>query len=341
MAVSDDIRIAMWREVLGLCRVAPGEELVILTGEASLPQNLDAAWRAALGLGARCLRLDLPPPAASFGRERTAHLGTTPLTGQCLAVDTLKRADMVIDLLGLLHSPEQNEILAAGTRMLMVVEPPEILAGLVPTPEDKRRVMAAEARLRKAREMRVTSPAGTDLVMALGRFAPLAEYGYVDTPGRWDHWPSGFISTWPDEGSARGRVVLDAGDILLPMKRYVEAPVALEIEGGMIRRISGGFDATYLRRHLESYGDPDAFAVAHVGWGLQPRARWTALGQRDKAASLAMDARAYEGNFLFSTGPNAEAGGSNHSPCHVDMPMAGCSVSLDGEAVTRDGVVLA
>jgi 2,5-dihydroxypyridine 5,6-dioxygenase len=58
---------------------------------------------------------------------------------------------------------------------------------------------------------------------------------------------------------------------------------------------------------------------------------------RDKAQSIGMDARAFAGNFLFSTGPNGEGGGSNHTPCHVDIPMAGCSVSLDGVAVTRDG----
>jgi hypothetical protein len=60
---------------------------------------------------------------------------------------------------------------------------------------------------------------------------------------------------------------------------------------------------------------------------------------RDKFQSLGMDARAYYGNFLFSTGPNSEAGGSNNSQCHVDIPMAACSVSLDGEPITIDGDV--
>jgi 2,5-dihydroxypyridine 5,6-dioxygenase len=61
------------------------------------------------------------------------------------------------------------------------------------------------------------------------------------------------------------------------------------------------------------------------------------LGLRDKVQSVGMDSRAFAGNFLFSTGPNGEGGGSNHTPCHVDIPMADCSVFLDGVAVTRDG----
>ena len=32
--------------------------------------------------------------------------------------------------------------------------------------------------------------------------------------------------------------------------------------------------------------------------------------------------------------------GSNASPCHVDIPMSGCSVSLDGEPITVDGDVV-
>ncbi len=344
MAVSDDYRAAMWNEVLTLCRLQPSEGVIVLTGESSHPLNIDAAMRAALALGTRAFRMDLPPvaPRQPGGAERTSFLGVTPLSGNRLALAALKQADLIIDLMGLLHSPEQTEILGSGARMLMVVEPPEILAQMVPCRDDKRRVMAADKRLRAARSMRVKSAAGTDLRVELGQFGTLPEYGYADVAGHWDHWPSGFISTWPKEGSAQGRVVIDVGDMLFPFKRYVEsAPIVLEIENGYITRIEGGFEAQYLRRHIESYQDPDAWAVAHLGWGLQPKARWTGLGMRDKKQSLGMDARAYYGNFLFSTGPNAEAGGQNNSACHVDIPMSRCSIFLDGEAMVLDGNIVA
>ena len=44
--------------------------------------------------------------------------------------------------------------------------------------------------------------------------------------------------------------------------------------------------------------------------------------------------------FLFSTGPNSEAGGPNNSQCHVDIPMFNCSVYLDGEPMVIDGDVV-
>ena len=53
-----------------------------------------------------------------------------------------------------------------------------------------------------------------------------------------------------------------------------------------------------------------------------------------------MDARAYEGNFLFSLGPNNEAGGSRCTTCHIDIQLRGCTVRLDGEDVVRQGRVL-
>jgi 2,5-dihydroxypyridine 5,6-dioxygenase len=333
----------MWRDVLDLCRVKAGENVVILTGESSNAQNQEAAMRAALQMKASAFRLDLPPvpPRGPVAGERT-NVQTTPLTGNLLATSVLKQADMVIDLMGLLHSPEQTEILAAGTRMLMVIETPEILARMMPSPEDKKRVMAADERLRAAKIMKVTSRAGTNLTMQVGQFPTLPEYGFADEPGHWDHWPSGFISTWPNEGTAQGKVVIDVGDMLFPFKTYVQsAPIVLEIRNGMIESIEGGFEAKYLRQHLEAYNDRNAYAVSHVGWGLQPKAKWGALGMRDKFQSLGMDARAFYGNFLFSTGPNSEAGGSNNSQCHVDIPMTRCSVSLDGEPITIDGDVVA
>ena len=343
MPISDDYRVATWKEVLGLCKLKPGESVVVLTGETSHPHNIEAAMRSVVGMGASAFRMDLPPapPRGPAGGDRTTFLGVTPLTGNRLATEVLKKADMVVDLMGLLHSPEQLDILAAGTRMLMVVEPPEVLAQMVPVAGDKQRVMAADARLRAAKTMRVTSKAGTDITVRLGQFKPMPEYGFADEPGHWDHWPSGFIATWPDEGSANGRVVIDEGDMLFPFKMYLSSPIVLEISDGFIRSIEGGFEAKYLRKHIESYRDPDAYGVSHMGWGLQPKAKWTGLGMRDKSQSLGMDARAFYGNFLFSTGPNSEAGGSNASPCHVDVPMSGCSVSLDGEPITVDGDVVA
>lgn len=342
MPVSDHQLIGAWKQVLSLSKLERGQIVTILTSAATHPQTLACALIATQDMGAIVNRLDLPPVNGekALSRDSLAYLGTTPLTGNPAAIAALKASDLVLDLMTLLFSPEQHEILAAGTKILLAVEPPEILARMVPTEADRTRVKAAAARISSAKEMHIVSVAGTDLRCKLGEFPAISEYGFVDEPGRWDHWPSGFALTWPDEGGTQGTIVIDQGDILLPQKSYTRSRIVLTVENGYATRIEGGIDADLLNDYMASFDDPEAFAISHIGWGLQPRARWSTLGLYDREATIGMDARAFEGNFLFSLGPNNEAGGSRTTTCHIDIPLRNCTVRLDGEDVVREGKVL-
>jgi len=342
MAVSDYDLTCAWKQVLTLSKLEAGQTVTVLTGADTHPQTLRTALVAAASMGAIVNRLDLPPVNGekALSRDALAYLGTTPLTGNRAAIAALKASDLVLDLMTLLFSPEQHDILSAGTKILLAVEPPEVLARLVPTEADRARVKAATARLGRARSMHITSEAGTDLHCALGEFPAISEYGFVDEPGRWDHWPSGFVLTWPNEGGTNGHLVLDRGDILLPMKSYVQEPIHVTLRNGYVTAIEGGLDAELLADYMASFNDPESYAMSHIGWGLQPRARWSTLAMYDREATIGMDARAFEGNFLCSFGPNNEAGGSRTTACHIDIPLRRCTVSLDGEPVVAAGKVL-
>jgi len=342
MPVSDHQMIEAWKQVLTLSKLEAGQSVTVLTSATTHPQTLQCALIASQAMGAIVNRLDLPPVNAekALSRDSLAYLGTTPLTGNPAAIAALKASDLVLDLMTLLFSPEQHEILASGTRILLTVEPPEVLVRMVPTLADRTRVKAAAARIGAAREMHVVSAAGTDLRCKLGQYPAISEYGFVDEPGRWDHWPSGFALTWPDEGGASGRIVIDRGDILLPQKAYASDRIVLTVDNGYAVKIEGGVDAELLEDYMASFRDPEAYAISHIGWGLQPRARWSTLGLYDREATIGMDARAYEGNFLFSLGPNNEAGGSRDTACHIDIPLRKCTVRLDGADMVREGQVL-
>lgn len=342
MPVSDYQLVEAWKQVLTLSNLEAGQSVTILTSSATHPQTLSAAMIATQSLGAVVNRLDLPPVNAekALSRDPLAYLGTTPLTGNRPAIAALKESDLVLDLMTLLFSPEQHEILSSGTKILLAVEPPEILVRTVPTEADRARVKAAAARIGAAKEMSVVSDAGTDLRCPLGQFPVISEYGFVDEPGRWDHWPSGFALTFPDEGGANGRIVIDVGDILLPQKSYTTSRIELTVENGYATRIEGGVDAALLRDYMASFNDPEGYAISHIGWGLQPRCHWSTLSLYDREQTIGMDARAFEGNFLFSLGPNNEAGGDRTTACHIDIPLRNCTVRLDGEDMVRNGKVL-
>lgn len=60
----------------------------------------------------------------AMGNDMTAYCGDTALTGNIAAQRALEAADLIVDTMMLLHSPEQEQILKTGTRILLAVEPP-------------------------------------------------------------------------------------------------------------------------------------------------------------------------------------------------------------------------
>ena len=320
MAVNETQLVQLFEQVLTLSKVDASQSVAILKSHYSDARTVRAATDAALRLGARVYAVELP----AFNHPRA-----------------LEAADLIVDTMMLLHSPEQEQILKTGTRILLAVEPPEVLARMLPNADDKARVLAAAAVLEQAKLMQVTSAAGSDFRAPLGQYPTVTEYGYADEPGRWDHWPSGFLFTWPNEEQAEGVLVLEVGDILLPFKSYARERITLEIEQGFVTRIHGGFEAEYLREYMKYFDDPEVYGISHIGWGLQPRAQWTAMGLHDKNDGMCMDARAFYGNFLFSTGPNTEVGGTRKTPCHMDIALRRCDIRLDGQTVVADGEVVA
>jgi 2,5-dihydroxypyridine 5,6-dioxygenase len=329
MPVSSRELVRAWRHVLDLSRVNDKETVAILTRQGADARNLAAAQHALADIGAQVFLLE-PVLDGRTLRENT------------VVMDALKSVDMVLDFLGLHHlrTYEQADVMKAGVRILYTIEPPEGMVPLIPSQDDKRRVKAAAECLKAAKTMHVESQAGTSLDVRLGEYPLLTQWGYSDEPGHWDHWPSTFLATWPNEGSSNGTVVLMPGDIILPLKNYVTSPVKLTIREGYIVNIEGGFDAEFLSDHIAGYKDKEAYAVSHLGWGLDPRSRWTTLGTMAKHQTNGNEARAFAGNFMFSTGPNTDAGGKRDTRCHLDIPMRNCSVFLDGNPMTLNGKVI-
>jgi 2,5-dihydroxypyridine 5,6-dioxygenase len=330
--------IRLFKAELALCKVTPEETLVVLTEGEDKRDYADAFLAAAAEIGATSFQLNLT--------KRTARpadkVKRTSLSGNQPAIEALKGADIVIDLVGLLWSAEQKEITDTGTRMLLVREPFEVLARMFPRESLRHRVEAAQRLLAGAQELRISSPAGTDVTYRLGAYPVITQYGYTDTPGRWDHFAGGFVYTGAYDDGVDGRVVINTGDILYPFMRYASEPIALTIERGRVTRIdAAGVDGELLRTFIQRFNDPRAYAISHIGWGLDETALWDYMGTaRNGANATGCDGRAYYGNVLFSTGPNQELGGKNDTPCHLDMPLRNCTVRLDGKCIIENGTIL-
>src|SRR4029079_2248461 len=87
------------------------------------------------------------------------------------------------------------------------------------------------------------------------------------------------------------------------------SPIRLTVRDDYVVDVSGdGFDARQLASYMAAFNDREAYASSHLGWGMNPGARGDYFDLYDKAQHNAVEARAFEGNFMYSTGANETAG---------------------------------
>jgi 2,5-dihydroxypyridine 5,6-dioxygenase len=333
--------IDAFKDQFALCGVQPGDSVAILSETQSRQVNIHLAELALSLLGARTFHVVVPTPRQT-APVPIRSTGASQAIGKLTPViAALSSSTLVADLTleGLLHAPELPQILKGGARILMVSnEHPEVLERLPSDPAMQEKVRAGLKKLRGAKQMRVTSSAGTNLVINV-EGAPIGgTWGFTDRPGTIAHWPGGLCLCFPKERTVSGKLVLAPGDLNLTFKRYIETPVTLTIENDFVVAVQGdGVDRALFESYMSAWGDRNAYAVSHVGWGMNPKARWDTLVCYDKAHVNGTEARAFAGNFLFSTGANETAG--RYTEGHFDLPLRGCTITLDGEVVVDKGVL--
>jgi 2,5-dihydroxypyridine 5,6-dioxygenase len=330
----------LFRKEFQLCNVKKGETIAVVSDLNARRDYVAAAFAAASELGADIYEMCVNswPSWTKVGVETIGHSKGT--------LDALRKADMIV----ILHIPLFTKWLKAvrdgGTRVLMVIDAPEMLESLMSPPDLKPATVYAGDRLRNAKEMRVLSEAGTDLRVSLGEYPVMIQYGFSESPGRYDRWGGGLIHTFPNEGSANGTVVLRPGDIvILPYCRYVHDEVRMDVREGFIRKIEGGLDAKLMSDWLDDNrrtpDDMDGHAISHLGWGINPNARWDNIALHGDEPNYHSGAlRTFAGNFLFSTGPNTQGGGKRNTQGHYDVPMRDCTVQLDNETIIERGKIV-
>jgi 2,5-dihydroxypyridine 5,6-dioxygenase len=326
-------------EVFARCAVKPGDTAAILSETQSRPLNVHLAELALLRLGARPFHLIVPTPRSRHPVPVRSTGASEAIGGLAPVVRALCEAGFVVDctLEGLMHAPETPDILKSKARILVVSnEHPEALERMKPDDALEQRVRAATKMLRAAKRMQVQSAAGTDLAIDMEGATTVGVWGWTDKPGTLAHWPGGIVVSFPKKDTVNGTLVLDRGDINLTFKRYLADAVALTIASDYVTEIVGeGTDAELMRRYLAAWGDRDAYAVAHVGFGLNANARYEALTMYDQRDTNGTELRAVAGNFLFSTGANEFAG--RYTAGHFDIPVMRTTITVDGTVVVRAG----
>lgn len=339
--------MAEWRWIESFAKqfavngVVPGMEVIVLSESASRADLVETSILALESLGALPFEVVMRTPA-NPGPVAIRSTGTSlALNGLKGAIGSLSSVPLVIDCTveGMLHAKELGPILSSGTSILMVsYEHPEVYERMSHDPVMAERVAAAHEVMTKSKVMRATSEAGTDVTVELAGAFTAGSTGVVSGPGSIAHWPGGLVLAFPARNTVNGRIVLMPGDINLTFKHYITEPITMTIENDYVVDIAGkGYQAELMRSYLSAF-DEDAYATSHIGWGMNTAARWDFMEMYDRMDINGTEARAFAGNFLFSTGANENA--NRFTKGHFDLPMRNHSVWLDDHQVVDAGTLV-
>jgi leucyl aminopeptidase (aminopeptidase T) len=232
---------------------------------------------------------------------------------------------------GILHTQATKRASEAGARGVTIVDFTEenmfrgsIEANFLETKELVDRVGDV---LRKAKEARITTPAGTDIYLDLrGQEKMVRTLNCVcHQPGEWGV-PALEASISPKIGRAQGVIVCDAAVTLL-RPGIVNEPIRAIVKDGKVTGISGGVEAKKLLDLLVATGDPMVYNVAELGIGLNPKAKITGVQTQDEGVY---------GTCHIGCGSNITWGGDIKAATHFDFVMYAPKIELDGITVLEN-----
>ena len=318
---------------LRLCKVEASETVVLFADSRTNPNYVAAFLAAGKELASSIFEVKIPFLPSGDGK----YVNLAPV------LNILRGADFVVDLSTgstlYIYGEGLTQVLAGGTRVLQVKANEDQLRRCFPIEEVTRRTAKGAAWLDRATDIRLTSSAGTNMTMRKKNRPGLSQLGVSDEKGRWDSWPSGFLYCAPEEETANGTLVLDVGDLLVMLGRYVTEPVRIEVAKGVVQKIAGGVDAVLLQDRLEQAKDPEACIISHIGWGTDHRARWSEIAQRGTEEG-AREVRSTYGNIQIAFGANYRLGGKNKTMAHEDLILRRAKFELDGEVIVDDGKII-
>ncbi|MFA8343274.1 MAG: aminopeptidase [Rhodothermaceae bacterium] len=181
--------------------------------------------------------------------------------------------------------------------------------------------------MEKTKEVRVTSPSGTDITMDITGRKAIPSKGLFHKKGESGNLPTGETFTAPIEGKSNGVFVVDGSMAGIGV---VNTPIRIEVEKGYATNITGGPEARKLNKILKQY-DQKARNIAEFGIGTNHNAKLT--------GELLLDEKVL-GTIHIALGDNKSMGGKVNVPIHLDGMVKKPTVYFDGKKIMQTGKLL-
>ena len=306
--------------------IKKGEKVLIVTDFETV-RSAQIIAEAAYAIGAE-VTIGIMSPREVDGQEPPETIAAA-----------MKKAEVILTPVSksITHSKAVKEALAEGARTLTLTAiSEEVIASEAFQADFKKQRPICEkvAQLfTQAEEVKITTPAGTNLkVSARGRKGN-AHGCIVDSPGRYSSAPNIEANFSPVEGTMEGTFVADASIPYLGIG-LLSTPVTCTVEKGRVVKVEGGKEAEKLKKIWEEQHDPNVYNIAQVAVGLNPKIK-AVVGR----LGCAYDEGAF-GTAHIGIGTSTSLGGKVKASTHFDALMNRPTIELDGKVLLKDGELM-
>jgi len=189
---------------------------------------------------------------------------------------------------------------------------------------------------RRKRDVRVTSPGGTDIRFSIGAKWRTDDNGICNRPGQVMNLPSGRVFVFPKEDTMNGTIVIDGsweGNL-------IQEPIIMEVENGIVKNISESEISEKINSIFAEVSKPLnkskaalVKTVAEFGFGMNSRA---------KVVGNLLEDQVVRGAAHFVLGDNSAYGGKNN----IGLQMRGVilkptTIELQDIDLVKDGKIIA
>ena len=188
---------------------------------------------------------------------------------------------------------------------------------------------------RRKRDVRVTSPGGTDIRFSIGAKWRTDDNGICNRPGQVMNLPSGRVFVFPKEDTMNGTIVIDGsweGNL-------IQEPIIMEVENGIVTNISESDISEKINSIFAEVSKPLnkskaalVKTVAEFGFGMNSRA---------KVVGNLLEDQVVRGAAHFVLGDNSAYGGKNNIGLQMRGVILKPTIELQDIDLVKDGKIIA
>ncbi len=299
--------------------IQPGEDVLIVT------DNLKTSLAEVLAIA--CQERGAEVTISVMGLRELGQEPPKPVAKAMRSADVIFTPTLVT----MYHTRARVQACQSGARVLTLSGANEETLMRQAMRVDFRRlapgVQKVADRLARAKSIEFRAPSGTHLTANVDGRGANADTGLCHRPGQCMGMPLIEANVPPLEDTVEGRVVVDASASIIGL---IEKPIKLIVKKGKIAEITGGREADELRCLLEKASHPNAYQIAEIAVGLNPKSEVVGILTEDESAWR---------TGHIGVGNNIGLGGVSEAPLHMDMIIQKPTILLDESFVLiKEGI---